>query len=301
MSKHLDKMVNSLLFNNIILSVIVLAGVLVGVESYHGFSLQHAGLLHVMDQFVLGIFVFEALAKMGAHGRKPWFYFKDPWNVFDFTVLALCLLPVGGTFAAVLRMARILRVLRLVTSLPKLQMLVGALLKSIPSMLYVSILLFLLFYVYAVSATAIFSDNDPYHFGSLERSMLSLFRVVTLEDWTDIMYIQMYGSDEYAVTGGEIFEEPRVPAARPVFSALFFVSFVLLGTMIVLNLFIGVIMNSMEEVRSEQNEQRTVEGGLHGSGALLDDIHNISNQLSNLKNQLDDLQRRMRVEGFNIK
>ena len=117
-------------------------------------------------------------------------------------------------------------------------------------------MLLLLFYIYAVMATFMFKGNDPLHFGTLELSMLSLFRVVTLEDWTDIMYIQMYGSHIYDYPlGAELksfTELPHIPQAFPIFSPLFFGSFVLLGTMVMLNLFIGIIMTGMDEARKEE-------------------------------------------------
>ena len=128
-------------------------------------------------------------------------------------------------------------------------MLVGALLKSIPSMGYVSILLLLLLYIYAVAGDFFFSENDPIHFENLQMSMLSLFRIVTLEDWTDIMYINMYGCENYGYGGNESMCTNSSP--KKAGSVLFFVSFVLIGTMIMLNLFIGVIMTGMDEAKQE--------------------------------------------------
>jgi voltage-gated sodium channel len=283
MQKTLDKIAHSTWFSTFIIGVILLAGVLVGVETYHDFAERHYATLHFLDKLVLWIFVVEAVIKMGAHGTKPWRYFKDPWNCFDFAIVAVCFMPVGAQFVAVLRLARILRVLRLVTALPKLQVLVGALLKSIPSMGYVSLLLFLLFYIYAVMATFLFAGNDPFHFGSLERSMLSLFRVVTLEDWTDVMYIQMYGSEAYGVTGGETVGPAVASVGRPIFAALFFVSFVLFGTMIILNLFIGVIMNGMDEVRREEYLNEMAATRRQDKISLHDEISLINEQLANLQ------------------
>ena len=132
-----------------------------------------------MDQVILWIFVVEIVIKMGAEGKQPWRYFADPWNVFDFIIVAVCFLPINAEYAAVLRLLRLLRVLKLVRALPRLQILVGALLKSIPSMGYVSLLLLMLFYVYACAAVILFGENDPVHFRNLPLAMLSLFRVVT--------------------------------------------------------------------------------------------------------------------------
>ena len=230
---------------------------------------------------------------MGAHGRHWYRYFKDPWNIFDFAIVVACLLPFGGGFVAVLRLLRVLRVLKLVTALPKLQILVGALLKSIPSMLYVSVLLGLLFYLYAVTATFFFSENDPVHFKTLQLSMLSLFRTVTLEDWTDLMYINMYGCDQYGYDGNEAL--CTKPNAMPVFASAFFVSFVLSGTMIILNLFIGVIMNGMEEAQAEAEELAAK--GKEGRESLAEQIGALSSQLAEMQKTLAAMEVRARHEA----
>ena len=141
-------------FHTLILVVILGASVLVGIETYKEFSERHSGLLEILNKVVLGIFVIEALIKMAQYGRNWTAYFKDPWNLFDFTIVVVCFLPVDASNAAVLRLARILRALRLMTALPQLQVIVGALIKSIPSMGYVGILLVMNFYVYAVMGSS---------------------------------------------------------------------------------------------------------------------------------------------------
>jgi voltage-gated sodium channel len=247
--------VASAVFQRGILGAILVGAVTVGLETYPELMARHGQLILTIDWIVIGVFCVEALLKMAQHGRRWWRYFLDPWNIFDFTILAVCLLPLDGHYAAVLRLARVLRAMRLISALPRLQLLVSALLKSLPSMTYVGLLLVLLFYVYGVLGVALFRDNDPVHFGNLKLALLSLFRVVTLEDWTDIMYIQMYGSDVFPIDNPAAV--PTDPTARPVLGAAYFVSFVMLGTMIMLNLFIGVIINSMHEAQEEaENEAR---------------------------------------------
>tara|TARA_Y100000994_G_C15422710_1_gene330730 strand:- start:4 stop:510 length:507 start_codon:yes stop_codon:yes gene_type:complete len=125
-------------------------------------------------------------------------------------------------------------------------------------MAYVSVLLFLLFYVYGAMAVFLYGENDPIHFRNLQTAMLSLFRVATLEDWTDIMYINMYGSDAYGYTHQDIHDWQAIPSSSPLGAALFFVSFVLMGTMVILNLVIGVIMSSMEEMKTEVSMQEEI-------------------------------------------
>ncbi len=241
--------VDSNFFQYFIIIVILSAGLIVGLETYPEIMASHGDLLHLLDHIVLYIFVIEILLKIGSNGSKPWRYFYDGWNVFDFIIVAVCFLPIGGAYIAVLRLARILRVFRLVTALPRLQLLVGALLKSIPSMSYVGILLILLFYIYAVLGTFLFGMNDPLHFGDLQTSFLTLFKVITLEGWIEIMNIQIFGSDVYGYEGFK--HIITQPSASPFAAPAYFISFILLGTMIMLNLFIGVIISGMDETRKE--------------------------------------------------
>ncbi|WP_108808474.1 ion transporter [Aquimarina spinulae] len=246
-------------FQDLVTIAILIAGVLVGIATYPKFSSKHEQVLELLNQIILGVFIIEIVVKVIAEGGKPWLYFTDGWNVFDFIIVAAAFLPFGGSSIAILRLLRLLRVLKLIKALPKLQMLVGALLKSIPSMGYVSILLLLLFYIYAVAGVFFFSENDPIHFQDLQRSMLSLFRVVTLEDWTDIMYINMFGCENYGY-GGNMNLCVNSKSAL-VLSVTYFVSFVLIGTMIFLNLFIGVIMNGMDEAKNEMLLENQIQSG----------------------------------------
>jgi len=288
MVKFCEKVVESQWFQIAVLVVIVIAAVIVGIETYPHIVEQHSGLLSTLNQIVLWIFVVEAAMKMIRHGRHWYRYFCDPWNVFDFIIVAVCFLPVEASYAAVLRLARIMRALRLMTAMPQLQLIVGALIKSIPSMVYVGILLALNFYVYAVMGVFLFGENDPIHFRDLPTAMLSLFRVVTLEDWTDVMYIQMYGSDVYAYDNTTGIEP--VSKAMPIVGAAYFVSFVMFGTMIMLNLFIGVILNSMEQAKDEQEREslkERIDAGERGSVA--DEVERIQHKLEDLGEHLQKL------------
>ena len=288
MVKFCEQVVESRWFQISVLAVIVIADVIVGIETYPQIVDQHAGLLTALNRIVLWIFVVEAAMKMIRHGRHWYRYFFDPWNVFDFIIVAVCFLPVDASYAAVLRLARIMRALRLMTAMPQLQLIVGALIKSIPSMVYVGILLALNFYVYAVMGVFLFGENDPIHFRDLPTAMLSLFRVVTLEDWTDVMYIQMYGSDVYAYDNTTGIEP--VSKAMPIIGAAYFVSFVMFGTMIMLNLFIGVILNSMEQAKDEQERESLKERMAAGErGSLADEVERIQHKLEDLNEHLQKL------------
>jgi len=252
-------------FHYFITGVIVFAGALVGIETSPALVQSHGSALHVLDRAILAIFVIEIIIKLAAEGNAPWRYFRDPFNCFDFAIVAVSLLPLGAQYVTVLRLLRLLRVLRLVHALPRLQILVSALLKSIPSMGYVAVFLGLLFYVYGVAGVFLFGQNDPARFGTLGTAMLSLFTVVTLEGWAELMYFQLYGCEALA-EGAAAVALCKSSHAQPVAAPLYFITFILFGTMIVLNLFIGVIMNSMQEAavetaRAEQKKAHARAGG----------------------------------------
>ena len=228
-------------FRYFILAVIIFSGIIVGIETYPEIHKNHLALFHIIDWIIIYIFVAEIIIKLLAAGKKPWLFFTDAWNIFDFIIVAVCFVPnIDTHFVMVLRLARILRVFKIVHMLPKLQLLVNALLKSVPSMGYVVVLLGLIFYMYAVLGNFMFAESDPVHFGDLHMSMITLFKVLTLEGWTDILNVHIFGPVNN--------ENQQIVSLWPF---LYFASFILIGAMIIMNLFIGVIMNSMEESQIE--------------------------------------------------
>lgn len=241
------------LFRRGVLILIILASLLVGLETYPQINARFGELIELADSIIVTLFVAEIFLRLLSYGRHWPRFFLDPWNVFDFVIVAACLVPVGSQAAAALRLVRVLRALRLLTAVPQLQVVIGALLRSLPSIGYVGLLLVLLFYVYAVIGTTLFGRNDPAHFGTLHDAALSLLRAVTLEDWTDLMYTQMVGSDAYP---GHL--PPPIdpePKPKPIAAVLYFGSFVLIGTMIVLNLFIGVVIGALTEEQKAAAEK----------------------------------------------
>ena len=265
------RIVGSGLFRGIIIAVIVFAGVLAGVETNAALVAQHRPLLRALDAAILAIFIAEIALKLAAHGRRPLDYFRDGWNVFDFSIVALCLLPIGGSFATVLRLVRALRLLRLISALPKLQLLVGALLKSLSAMGYVSLLLGIVFYIYAIIGIHLFGLQAPQYFGSLSVALMSLFQMITLDSWN------------------ELFQASR--GAAPVAATIYFVSFILLGTMIMLNLFIGIIMNSMSEMHAELDEQKEAsepDDALHQLAVIEKQLHKLRSSLRTTKSPLHE-------------
>jgi voltage-gated sodium channel len=267
------RIVHSPWFQRFIIATIIFAGVLAGIETDKGMMAAHGTLLHSLDRIILAVFIIEAVLKLTALSPRPWNYFKDGWNVFDFSVIVLCLLPMDSQFAVVLRLGRTLRLLRLVSALPKLQLLVGALIKSFSSMGYVGLLLGIMFYIYAITGVHLFGGHDKEHFGNLSAAFLTLFQTITLDDWKFLF--------------------DSASGKSPAIAAAYFVSFILLGTMIMLNLFIGIIMNSMEEMHRELDEQTNAKLGLGKNGDVLSDLSTLDEQLSAMKNQIKDLRQKL--------
>lgn len=243
-------------FEGFVVLVILLNAAVIAMETYDFWLAKYGKILFTMNQVILGVFIVEIILKWLALGRRPWLYFKDPWNCFDFLVVALSLVPASGGMATLARLVRLLRVLRLVSIFPDLRLIVDTLVRTLPSMGHIALLLVLVFFVYGVAGHHLFSDADPLHWQTLHLSMLTLFRIVTLEDWTDIMYAAM--------------EE------RP-WAWVYFVSFVVLGTFVVVNLFIAVVVNNLD--RATEEKLRTLgpvagseSNGEHGSGFAGDGV-----------------------------
>lgn len=214
-------------FLNGITAVILINGIVIGMETVDTLMAEYGRWFHLFNQVAVTIFVVEAIIKIVAHHPKMQDYFKDGWNVFDFIVVVLCLIPNLG---AVPMLARVLRLLRVLSVIPSLRLLVTVLVRSLPGMLNIVGLTVVIFYVYGVAGHYLFADVDPTHWRSLGISLLSLFRIVTLEDWTDIMYAAM---ETYW------------------WAWIYFVSLVLVGTFVVFNLIIAVVISNHDRAAKE--------------------------------------------------
>ena len=229
--QHAAKIVESAIFQHGITGIILFNAVIIGLDTSQYIHDRYGTAIEFLNQLILGIFIVEAFAKMIALYPRPTDYFKDGWNIFDFTVIVFCLIPTTGQLATIARLARVLRVLRLVSVLPQLRVLVTALMRSVPGMFNIVLLMSIIFYVYGVAGYHLFHDVDPTHWRTLGISLLSLFRIVTLEDWTDIMYAAM---DHYW------------------WAWIYFLSFVVVGTFVIINLFIGIVLTNVQEAREAQ-------------------------------------------------
>lgn len=215
-------LVHSSKFTNFILGIILFNAVILGMQTAKETLASWQGVLFTLDKACLAIFVVELLIRLYAwRGR----FFKDPWSIFDLTVILIALVPASGPLA-VLRALRVLRVLRVLTIVPSMRRVVSALLGALPGLGAISMLLMLIYYVFAVIATDIFGEQFPQWFGSIGLSLYTLFQVMTLESWS--MGISRPVMETYP------------------YAWMFFVPFILVATFTILNLFIAIIVNAMQ-------------------------------------------------------
>jgi voltage-gated sodium channel len=250
-----------------IIAVIVVNAVTLGLETSAGLMARWGWLLHTLDRAALAIFVVEIGLKLYAFRLG---FFRVAWNLFDFLVVAIALVPASGPLA-VLRALRVLRVLRLVSTVPRLRFVVEALLAAIPGITSIAGLMLLLFYVFAVMSTSLFGQDFPEWFGSIGASMYTLFQIMTLESWS------------MGIVRPVMAEHPAAWA--------FFVPFILIATFTMLNLFIGIIVDTMQTMHEADHatERREMEGTMH------DDTERVLAQLQRLQGDIRDLRAEMRA------
>ena len=208
-------------------------------------------------------FVVEAIIKMVALAPRSHRYFKDGWNVFDFIVIVAALIPTTGQFAVIARLARLLRALRLISAVKELRLIISALVRSIPSVGHVSMLMGVIVYIYAIMGYHFFHAHDPENWGSLGLSLLTLFNIITLEGWIEVMAVAM------ELNG---------------YAWIYFVSFVVVGTFVVINMLIAVIINNLDEAKLER--LRELEAPVTAE-ELMREIRTTRESLSRLESRLD--------------
>ncbi|MGJ3242150.1 MAG: ion transporter [Opitutales bacterium] len=286
MVSALQRLVRHPAFEGTILGIILVAAVVVGLETSPPIMATYGPFLRFLDKTILGIFVIEILVRMGACWPKPWQYFRSGWNVFDFTIVAVCLLPAAGPWIAVMRLARVLRATRIISRISRLRVLVTALIRSLPSMGYVGLLIGLHFYVYAVLGVFFFRGNDPGHFGDLGSALLTLFRVVTLEDWTDVMYSAIHGTLAYPAQG-PVPVGPD-PQAFGFWAVLYFVSFVAVGALVMINLLVGVMVNSISDAQADRlRESLHLDEAEQREAQLLESVETLETEIKRLRDSIE--------------
>jgi voltage-gated sodium channel len=229
----LERLIKSPRFSTFIMCVIIFNAILLGMETSKTIMARAGSLILLLDKVCLGIFVAELLAKLIVYRAR---FFRDGWNIFDFLIVAVSLMPATQGFSAI-RALRILRVLRLISTVPSLRRVVEGFITARPGMASVFMLMALIFYIGAVIATKLFAENFPQWFGTLGQSAYSLFQIMTLESWS-------------------------MGIVRPVMEIyplawMFFIPFIMVTTFAVVNLLIGLIVNSMQDAHHEETNAET--------------------------------------------
>jgi len=255
---------------NFIIALILVNAVLLGLETSPAAMAAAGQFIIGLDRAILAVFVAEIALRLFVHRATFW---RDPWSVFDFLVVAIALVPASGPFA-VLRALRVLRVLRLLTMVPSMRRVVGALLAAIPGLGSIALVLLIIYYVFAVIATNLFAASHPEWFGSIGRSLYTLFQIMTLESWS-------------------------MGIARPVmehfpYAWIFFVLFILVATFTMLNLFIAIIVNAMQSYSDEERSVATqasdqarahIEAEMHAEfRAMREEMRKLREELGHLRN-----------------
>jgi voltage-gated sodium channel len=258
-----QRIVEARWFEPAMIGLILFNGVLIGLETSKEFVASYGGWLHLGNDIILAIFIAEAVLKLTAVAPRFSLYFGNGWNLFDFTIVVLSLLPATEEFALVARLIRVLRVLRLVSAVPQLRLIVATLVRSIPSMGHVVTLMSIIFYIYAVTGYHLFHEHDAEHWGTLGASLLTLFGIVTLEGWVQVMETAL--------------------ELHP-WAWIYFVSFVLIGTFVMLNLFIAVVINNLDASKAAELEELR-DPATHDE--VLDELKRTRDALDRLQGRLE--------------
>ena len=211
---------------NFILAVIAYNAIALGLLTYPNISASFGSFLQNTCFACVIIFTIELFIKLFVYGKS---FFKDGWNNFDFVLIAMSWIPTGGVFSS-FRAFRILRTLRLVTRMQKLRIIVQAIIESIPNVGWASLLLLLIFYIFAIMGTTLFGESFAEYFGTIGKSMFTLFQVMTLEAWVDIA---------------------RTIMETMPYAWIYFLSFILVSSFIVMNVIVGVIVNAIGEISAK--------------------------------------------------
>ena len=247
LQRHFENLRSNRIFELFVVIVIIFSALMVGAKTY---NMPEAALMAVkwLDILITVIFLVEISVRfIGEEVKKN--FFKSGWNIFDSLVVIVSLIPIEGSeMALVGRLIRIFRVLRMISIIPELRLLLNSLLKALPQLGYVVLLMFIIFYIYAAIGSTIFASINPVLWGDISIAMLTLFRVMTFEDWTDVMYETM-----------EVYP----------FSWVYFLSFIFLTTFAFLNMVIGIIVSVMEEEHTREREEKDA---LEGKPTI-EDLH----------------------------
>ncbi|HET7210161.1 MAG TPA: ion transporter [Methyloceanibacter sp.] len=249
-----------------IMALIILNAVTLGLETSQALMAKYGQVLVVIDRIIIGIFVAEILARFLVQRAA---FFRDGWNIFDVIVVGIALAPATAAFS-VLRALRVLRLLRLITAVPALQRVVGGLIGALPGMGSILLLIGLVFYVSAVMAVNLYGKQFPELFGTLGASLYTLVTIMTLEGWTNDVVNPIMEKHPYAW--------------------LFFIPFIVITTFWVLNLFIGIIVNAMQEEHAKAEAEM-----MHDETApIIRELQELKTEIAALREEVGGRKRRPR-------
>ena len=251
--KNLKNILESRIFISFITAVIIINAFTLGLETSPNIISKYGLILSLVDKIALTIFTLELMGKLLVYRFN---FFKDGWNVFDFIIVVISLIPASGPFS-VLRAFRIFRTLRLLSIVPSMRRIIQAIFISIPGILSVGTIIVLIFYISSVLTTNFFGNSFYEWFGTIGNSMYTLFQIMTLESWS--MGIVRPVMKEYPLAW------------------LFFVPFILVTTFAILNLFIGIIVDAMQQISGDEKENHLAEKDIHKK------MVSIENQLKEIK------------------
>ncbi|WNC71045.1 ion transporter [Thalassotalea psychrophila] len=252
LQNQLKRIDSSKMFQGVVISVIIISALLIGAKT-HDLPKQVITILALLDMGITIFFAVEIVIRYLATDNKPKF-FKNGWNIFDSLIVIGSLIPAGGSGVLLARLLRVFRVLRLVSMVPELRMLINALLKAIPRMGYIALLMFVIFYIYAAIGSILFNEINDFLWGDVSISLLTLFRVATFEDWTDVMYETM--------------------AVYPM-SWVYYITFIFFTAFIFLNMMVGTVLEVMadeHEIERAKSHGESADGGEPASRAQIDQL-----------------------------
>ena len=261
------RLVDSDRFQLVIGAVIVANAVVLGLETYPGVMDSYSNLLITLNSVFYGVFVIELVLRLISYGKRPWNFFRSGWNVFDFIIIGGALIPAIQQQATVMRLLRLARVVRLLRFLPDARVLLLTVTKSIPSVMSMVVLTVLILFLYGMVGWTMFGEQLPQQWGTVGTSMLTLFVLLTLENFPQ--YLQ------------------EAQAVSPL-ATVFFLSYVLVAAFVVFNLLIGIVIGSMEKAREE--EAAKARANQSGSKAVMRDrLEEIRTALEELQSEVDGL------------
>ena len=257
-------LIDSSKFQNFIITLIVLNGITMGLETSKEIANTFNTAIAIFDTLVIGIFTIEIILRIYVYRST---FFKDPWSLFDFTIVSISLVPASAGFE-IFRILRVLRLFRLITVVPQMRKIVSALISVIPGMISIAALMSLFFYIFAIMSTQLYGERFPEWFGTLGASFYTLFQIMTLESWS-------------------------MGIVRPIMEVypqawMFFVPFIFIVTFVMINLIVAIVVDAMAEINKDENSN------------IVDEVHisetHTNNQIVALREEIRELKEYLKTK-----